>query len=68
VAALVKNGFGNLIAQENSLKIPILEADSPQKWHDSIKFHEFDNQKSQTEGFFQKFRKPALQNPDTSLQ
>jgi len=62
-----KNGFRDLFAQENSPKVPVLEADSSQRWADSMIFHEFVNQKVRQKVFFINFGIPTPQHPDTSL-
>jgi hypothetical protein len=55
-----KIGFSDLLAPEKSPKVPILEAYSPQQWHDSIKFHEFVDQKARQKDFFKNFGAVAL--------
>jgi hypothetical protein len=60
--------FGTSSLGEKSPKVPVLEADSSQRWPGSIKFHEFVNSLIGQKDFFINFGIPALQNPDTSLQ
>jgi len=53
---LSRNGFGDLFAKENSLKVSVLEADSSLGCHASLKFHEFVIQKIRQMDFFTAFR------------
>jgi len=55
-----KNGFYDLFAQKNTHKASVFEADSSQRWHDSINFHEFVNQKARQKDFFKNFGAVAL--------
>jgi hypothetical protein len=57
---LAKNGFYDLFAQKKTHKASVFEADSSQRWHDSIIFHEFVNQKARQKDFFENFGAVAL--------
>jgi hypothetical protein len=55
-----KIGFSDLLAQEKSPKVSVFEADYSQRWHYSIIFHEFVNQKARQKDFFKNFGAVAL--------
>jgi hypothetical protein len=57
---LSKNGFYDLFAQKNTHKASVFEADSSQRWQDSIIFHELVNQKARQKDFFKNFGAVAL--------
>ena len=57
-AAAIKKRLGNLFAQKSFPKASVFEADSSQRWHSSIIFHEFVKQTAGQRHFFTNLYKP----------
>ena len=60
------HGFSDLLAPEKSPKVSVLEADSLQRWHDSIIFLEFVSPPAGQRDFFKNIGIPAPLIPGTS--